>query len=91
MNDGLYDGTRFRTFNVIDDFNREALAIKIDTSLPNVRLVRVFEQLNAERGLPQVLRTDNGPEFLGKIFIEWCRFHGVTVDYIEPGEPNQNA
>ena len=91
MNDGLYDGTRFRTFNVIDDFNREALAIEIDTSLPAARLVRVFEQLKAERGLPEVLRTDNGPEFLGKIFIEWCRAQGVSIAYIEPGEPNQNA
>jgi putative transposase len=59
MRDALYSGVRFRTFNVIDDFNREALAIEIDTSLPSERLVRVFEQLEAERGLPDVLRTDN--------------------------------
>jgi len=59
MSDALYHGTRFRTFNVLDDFNREALAIEIDTSLPSARLVRVFEQLATERGLPDVLRTDN--------------------------------
>ncbi len=91
MSDALYYGVRFRTFNVIDDFNREVLAIEIDTSLPSERLVRVFEQLRAERGLPDVLRVDNGPEFLGEAFVEWCDRHGVLIDYIEPGKPNQNA
>ena len=91
MSDALYNGVRFRTFNVLDDFNREALAIEIDTSLPSERLVRVFEQLKEERGLPDVLRTDNGPEFLGEIFVSWCKENGVMLDYIEPGKPNQNA
>ncbi len=68
VSDALYHGVRFRTFNVLDDFNREALTIEIDTSLPSQRLVRVFEQLKKERGLPDVLRTDNGPEFLGECF-----------------------
>ncbi|MEM9301881.1 MAG: IS3 family transposase [Pseudomonadota bacterium] len=91
MSDALYSGLRFRTFNVLDDFNREALRIEIDTSLPSLRLVRVFEQLKEERGLPDVLRTDNGPEFLGEAFVEWCKVNGVLIDYIEPGKPNQNA
>ena len=69
MSDALYNGVRFRTFNVLDDFNREALAIEIDTSLPSERLVRVFEQLKRERGLPDILRTDKGPEFLGEVFV----------------------
>jgi len=91
MSDALYNGVRFRTFNVLDDFNREALSIEIDTSLASERLVRVFEQLKAERGLPDVLRTDNGPEFLGEVFTSWCEANGVMIDYIEPGKPNQNA
>jgi putative transposase len=91
MSDALYNGVRFRTFNVLDDFNREALTIEIDTSLPSSRLVRVFEQLKAERGLPNVLRTDNGPEFLGEAFTSWCADNGILIDYIEPGKPNQNA
>lgn len=91
MSDALYNGVRFRTFNVLDDFNREALSIEIDTSLPSERLVRVFEQLSAERGLPDILRTDNGPEFLGETFARWCEDHGIFIDYIEPGKPNQNA
>ena len=51
----------------------------------------MFEQLRTERGLPDRLRTDNGPEFLGTEFTEWCVDHGITIDYIEPGKPNQNA
>ncbi len=91
MSDSLQSGRSFRTFNVIDDFNREALAIEIDTSLPSQRLVRVFEQLKSQRGLPDVLRTDNGPEFLGDAFTSWCQANGILIDYIEPGKPNQNA
>ena len=60
MADALYCGRRFRTFNVIDDHNREALDIEIDTSITGLRLIRVFERLKAERGLPDVLRVDNG-------------------------------
>ena len=86
MSDVLYHGMRFRTFNVLDDFNREVLAIEIDTSLSSMRLIRVFEQLIATRGLPDVLRTDNGPEFLGQCFTTWCRDNSILIDYIEPGK-----
>ena len=69
MSDALYGGKRFRTFNVIDDFNRESLAIEIDTSITGLRLIRVFERLRLERGLPAQLRVDNGPEFLSGDFV----------------------
>ena len=91
MSDTLYHGTRFRTFNVIDDCNREALSIEIDTSLRGERLIRVFERLRSERGLPDVLRVDNGPEFLSSVLTEWMKQHGVMMHYIQPGKPNQNA
>ena len=91
MSDALYHGTRFRTFNVIDDFNREVIAIEIDTSLRSERLIRVFDRIRTERRLPDVLRVDNGPEFTGSIFTEWMKAHGVMIDYIQPGKPNQNA
>ena len=91
MSDALYAGNRFRTFNVIDDFNREVLAIEIDTSITGRRLIRVFERLQSSRGLPKVLRVDNGPEFLSADFVAWCEISGVAIQYIQPGEPNQNA
>ncbi|SCZ66810.1 Integrase core domain-containing protein [Thiohalomonas denitrificans] len=89
MSDALYCGRRFRTFNIIDDFNREAVHIEIDTSLNSARLIRVFEQVKTERGLPEVLRVDNGPEFLGKVFTEWAETNDMTIRYIQPGKPNQ--
>lgn len=91
MSDALYHGPRFRTFNVIDDFNREALAIEIDTSLRASRLLRVFARLGAERGYPAVLRVDNGPEFTSSEFMAWAEAHGIGIHYIQPGKPNQNA
>lgn len=91
MNDALYHGTRFRTFNIIDDYNREALAIEIDTSLRAPRLIRVFERLKEQGRLPDVLRVDNGPEFLSDQFTEWCQTNGILLRYIQPGKPNQNA
>ena len=60
MSDALWSGRRFRTFNVLDDFNREALRIEIDTSLPAARVVRALEELVELRGPPRGLRMDNG-------------------------------
>ena len=91
MADALSCGRRFRTFNVVDDFNREALHIEVDTSISSARLIRIFEQLKREHGLPQVLRTDNGPEFLGEAFVQWAKLNGMALRYIQPGKPNQNA
>lgn len=91
MSDALASGRRFRTFNIVDDFNREALHIEIDTSITSPRLVRIFERLRSQRGLPRVLRTDNGPEFLGEIFTSWAKEAGMAIQYIQPGKPNQNA
>jgi putative transposase len=91
MSDSLYYGRRFRTFNVIDDHNREALVVEIDTSLTAERLIRVFEQLRDWRGLPDVLRVDNGPEFLADAFVAWAADNGMGIQYIPPGEPNRNA
>ncbi len=91
MSDSLYTRGRFRTFNVIDDFNRESLAIEVDTSLTAKRLIRIFEVLKETRGLPDVLRVDNGPEFTSGEFVSWAEYNGIIIQYIEPGKPNQNA
>jgi putative transposase len=91
MSDSLYAGKRFRTFNVIDDFNREVLLIEIDTSITGRRLIRIFERLQLDRGLPDLLRVDNGPEFLSGEFITWAESAGMMIQYIQPGKPNQNV
>ncbi len=60
------------------DFNREVLHIEVDRSINSLRLIRVFEQLKRDHGLPQVVRSDNGPEFLGESFLQWLKENGVA-------------
>jgi putative transposase len=91
MHDSLWDGRPFRLLNVIDDFNRQVLWIEVDTSLPSLRVLRVLEQLEESRGLPGMLRVDNGPEFISHRLDAWCKERRVTLAYIQPGEPTQNA
>lgn len=91
MSDALWDRRRFRTFNVVDDFNREALAIEVDLSLPAQRVVRVLDRIATWRGLPQRLRFDNGPEFTGIAVAEWAERNGVELEFIKPGRPMQNG
>ena len=91
MHDALYNGKRFRMLNVVDDHNREAVAIEVDTSLSSARVTRVLERRRDERGLPEVRRLDNGPEFFGSAFVTYAEDHGIDVRYIPPGKPNHNA
>ena len=91
MGDTLYDGRCYRTLNVLDEGNREALAIEVSTSLPSVRVVQVLEQLVTLHGAPAMLRCDNGPEFIAAALARWCDHHGVVLHHIQPGKPNQNA
>jgi len=91
MADALYGGRKFRVLNVIDEGNREALAIEIATSIPSRRVVRVLDELVALNGAPKALRMDNGPELIAEVLVEWCREHEVDPRYIQPGKPDQNA
>lgn len=91
MADALWSGRRFRTFNVIDDFNRESLRIEIDTSLPAARVIRALDELIEVRGKPGRLRLDNGPELISKLLADWARQHGIELVFIQPGKPTQNA
>ncbi len=68
MHDALICGRRFRTFNVVDDFNREALSIEIDLNLPALRVVRVLDRIAANRGYPVMPRMDNGLPFESTVF-----------------------
>lgn len=91
MRDTMYDGRPFRTLNVIDEGNREALRIECGTSIPSGRLIRVMEQLIEVYGKPQAIRLDNGPEMTSQGFTDWAKRHGVRLLFIQPGKPNQNA
>lgn len=91
MSDALWDGRRFRTFNVIDNFSREALAIEVDLNLPATRAVRTLERAAAWRGYPRKLRLDNGPEFIALALAERAERKGIALDFIEPVRPMQNG
>jgi putative transposase len=91
VSDGLGNGRKFRSLNIVDDYSRECVAAEVDTSLPGVRVVRVLERLRERRGLPQVLVTDHGPEFAGQALDVWAYQRGVRLHFIEPGKPVQNA
>lgn len=91
MSDSLACGRRFRTLNVLDDFNRESLAIEIDYSLPAERVVRVLDQIGLLRGYPSFIRVDNGPELISQCLLDWGKRQGVTISHIQPGKPAQNG
>ena len=91
MSDVLEDGRTFRTFNVIDDYNREALSIEVDFSLPAIRVIRSLKQLIEWRGKPACIRCDNGPEYISEQLRNWATEQQITLIYIQPGKPTQNA
>lgn len=81
----------YRLFNVIDDFNREGLAVEVDFSLPAERVRRSLNQLIEWRGKPKQIRCDNGPEYISGLLITWAEEQGIRLEFIQPGNPRQNA
>lgn len=91
MHDQLEDGRCYRALNIIDDFNREGLAIEVDFSLPAQRVVRTLNRIIEWRGKPEAIRCDNGPEYVSARLIEWAEKEEIELLYIQPGKPYQNA
>ena len=89
--DSLASGRKFRTLNLMDGYTREVLWIEVDTSLPGLRVVQVLEKVVQERGLPEAIQVDNGPEFISRAVDQWAYGKGVALHFIEPGKPVQNA
>jgi len=91
MSDNLEDGRTLRTFNVLDDYNRQGLGIEVDLSLPSARVIRSLDQIIEWRGKPAALRCDNGPEYISQTLIKWANERQITLMYTQPGKPTQNA
>src|SRR5690625_7639550 len=91
MSDQLVSGKTIRTFNVIDDYNREGLGIEVDLSLPALRVIRALDQIIEWRGKPAALRCDNGPEYISQSLVGWASKRRIKMIYIQPGKTTQNA
>jgi putative transposase len=75
----------------MDDYNRESLAIQVDTTLPSLRVIRVLERFVAYRGKPKAIRVDNGPKFINERLKTWCEDRNIDLRHIQRGKPVQNA
>ncbi|OLC70175.1 MAG: hypothetical protein AUH78_21835 [Gemmatimonadetes bacterium 13_1_40CM_4_69_8] len=91
VHDRLINGRWFRSLTIVDDFTRECLAIEVDTSLTGARVVEVLTQLALGRPLARTIVVDNGPEFAGRVLDAWAYRRGITLAFIQPGKPTQNA
>ena len=91
IEDRTHDGRRYRMLNVIDEFTRECLAIRIDRKLNGADIIDVLSDLFILRGVPGHIRSDNGPEFLAKAVQDWIAAVGASTAYIAPGSPWENG
>ena len=91
VSDSLYDGRRYRTLNIVDDFTRECVHIEVDTGISGQRVARVLNFLLEKRSPPGTIVMDNGPEFTSRAMLAWFHFSGVKPHFIDPGKPVQNC
>lgn len=89
--DRTLEGRVLKCLTIVDDATHEAVAIAPERAISGQSLTRMLDRLKRTRGLPQIIRTDNGKEFCGKAMLTWAHDHGVSLRLIEPGKPNQNA
>lgn len=91
MHDTLFNGRKVRIFNLIDDYNREAIEMEADYSHSAVSVCRILERAIKEKGTPKEIRCDNGPEFISTQLAKYAEEKGITLRFIQPGKPTQNA
>lgn len=85
------DGRVIKSLTIVDDATHESVAIVPERAIGGLAVTRILDRLAVTRGLPQVIRTDNGKEFCGRAMLTWAHSHHVALRLIEPGKPNQNA
>lgn len=91
MADNLADGRRLRVLTIVDNYSRKCHRLEVDSSITGQRVVRVLDEIMRTEGLPESITVDNGPEFIGKALDAWAYHRGVTLNFIRPGKPVENA
>lgn len=91
MHDVLTNGRSFRVLNILDDYNREAIAVDSSFGYPAERVVNLLDRITDFRGKPSFIRVDNGTEFTSKTFVNWRKSNQITIKFTQPGKPTQNA
>jgi putative transposase len=91
VSDALATGRALRTLTLLDSYTKESPAIEVNTGISSRQVTRVLERVIEQRGAPDSLRCDNGPEFTSVFFVEWCKDHGIRLIHIQPGKPVQNG
>ena len=91
VSDTLSSGRTFRCLTILDEYSRECVAIHVAHSIPATASSRSWSGSGQERGLPEVIVTDNGSEFTSRAFDAWAYARGVKIEFIQPGKPMQNG
>ena len=91
MSNALFNGRRIRLLTLVDNFNRESLAIEVGEHIGSDRVVEVLTRLSKSRDLPRRIQVDNGPEFISKRLDQWAYFNRIELDFIRPGKPTDNG
>lgn len=91
LHDQYGDGRKLKLLPIEDLFSLECLWVEVDRSISGAHLTRVFDRVIEQRGKPACIQTDNGPEFISRVLIQWVRRNGIELRQIEPGKPTQNA
>jgi putative transposase len=89
--DRIASGRTLKCLAIVDDATHEAVAVVPEHTIGGDHLTRIMDGICSQRGKPTIIRTDNGPEFIGKAMLTWAHRYGIALRLIEPGKPNQNA
>jgi len=91
VHDKLDNGRKIKALTVIDEFNREIKTVQVDSHITSIKLTKILDEIIFTHGIPEAIRSDNGPEFISATTQQWAISHRINWIFIQPGKPTQNA